>query len=87
MRFVRWPCWLVVEFFRAVPVLLLMIFFFYAVFGIDPRRSSGAYWSVVVALTLYNGAVLAEVFRAGDHRRAEGPGGGGVRHRACARAR
>ena len=25
---VRWPCWAVVEFFRAVPVLLLMIFIF-----------------------------------------------------------
>jgi glutamate transport system permease protein len=60
---VRWPCWAVVEFFRAVPVLLLMILVFYS-YGID-RGASGAYWSVVVALTLYNGAVLAEVFRAG----------------------
>jgi glutamate transport system permease protein len=60
---VRWPCWLVVEFFRAVPVLLLMILAFFS-YGID-RGSSGAYWSVVIALTVYNGAVLAEVFRAG----------------------
>ncbi len=30
---VRWPCWAVVEFFRAVPVLLLMVLFFYS-FGI-----------------------------------------------------
>ncbi len=60
---VRWPCWAVVEFFRAVPVLLLMILVFFS-YGID-RGASGAYWSVVVALTLYNGAVLAEVFRAG----------------------
>ena len=30
---VRWPCWLVVEFFRAVPVILLMIFCFYAILG------------------------------------------------------
>ena len=29
------------------------------------RDESGAYWSVVAALTLYNGAVLAEIFRAG----------------------
>ena len=63
-RWVRWPCWLVVEFFRAVPVIMLMIFFFYAIFGgID--RQPAPYWSVVMALTLYNGAVLAEVFRAG----------------------
>lgn len=60
---VRWPCWAVVEFFRAVPVLLLMILVFYS-YGVT-RGDSGAYWSVVVALTLYNGAVLAEVFRAG----------------------
>jgi glutamate transport system permease protein len=60
---VRWVCWALVEFFRAVPVLLLMILIFYS-YGIN-RGDSGAYWSVVVALTLYNGAVLAEVFRAG----------------------
>lgn len=61
--FIRWPCWVVVEFFRAVPVLLLMILLFFS-YGIT-RGDSGAYWSVVIALTLYNGAVLAEVFRAG----------------------
>ena len=59
---VRWPCWAVVEFFRAIPVLLLMIFIWYAL-GIEKDGSS--YWGVVIALTLYNGAVLAEVLRAG----------------------
>jgi glutamate transport system permease protein len=61
---IRWPCWLVVEFFRAVPVIMLMIFFFYAVYGSFSIDRAG-YWGVVTALTLYNGAVLAEVFRAG----------------------
>ncbi len=61
---IRWPCWVVVEFFRAVPVIMLMIFFFYAAYGgLSIQRA--AYWGVVTALTLYNGAVLAEVFRAG----------------------
>jgi glutamate transport system permease protein len=60
----RIPCWLVVEFFRAVPVIMLMIFMFYA-FRVGGGAGLGSYWSVVVALTLYNGAVLAEVFRAG----------------------
>lgn len=60
---VRWPSWLVVEFFRAVPVLLLMIFLFFA-YGVG-QDGIGAYWSVVIALTLYNGSVLAEIFRAG----------------------
>lgn len=60
---VRWLCVAVVEFFRAVPVLLLMVLIFFS-YGIS-RGDSGAYWSVVVALMLYNGAVLAEIFRAG----------------------
>ena len=59
----RWPAWLVVEFFRAVPVLLLMVFaFFLLAIGNGPLSS---FWCVVIALTLYNGSVLAEVFRAG----------------------
>jgi glutamate transport system permease protein len=59
----RWPSTLVVELFRAVPVLLLMVFVFltYGAGG----GGIGSYWSVVIALTLYNGSVLAEVFRAG----------------------
>jgi glutamate transport system permease protein len=58
--FVRLPSIAVVEFFRAVPVLLLIFFlnFSYA-------EQLGTYWSVVLALMVYNGAVLAEVFRAG----------------------
>ena len=63
--FVRWPCWLVVEFFRAVPVILLIVFCFFGVFGGIDELSRRTYWAVVMALTLYNGAVLAEVFRAG----------------------
>lgn len=59
---VRWPSWAVVEFFRAIPVLLLMVFTWYMI-GINTAGSS--YWAVVIALMLYNGAVLAEVFRAG----------------------
>ncbi|QNN52256.1 amino acid ABC transporter permease [Nocardioides mesophilus] len=55
---VRFPARVVVEFFRAVP-LLLQIMFVYFGLGL------GLYWSLVLALTLYNGSVLAEVFRAG----------------------
>lgn len=60
---VRLPAWAVVEFFRAVPVLMLMIFFF-SIYGIY-HGTTGPFWCVVWALSLYNGAVLAEVFRAG----------------------
>jgi glutamate transport system permease protein len=59
---VRWPCWAVVEFFRAIPVLLLMIFIWY---GLGIENDGSSYWGVVIALTLYNGSVLAEVLRAG----------------------
>jgi len=59
----RWTSWLIVEFFRAVPVLLLMVFLFLT-YGVGDG-GIGSYWCVVIALTLYNGSVLAEVFRAG----------------------
>jgi glutamate transport system permease protein len=56
----RWPCWLVVEFFRAVPLLLLIIFIW--AFQGYPRETI---LPLVLGLILYNGSVLAEVFRAG----------------------
>jgi glutamate transport system permease protein len=69
---VRWPAWLVVEFFRAVPVLLLMVFLFFLLAIGDAPLSS--FWCVVIALTLYNGSVLAEVFRAGINAVPAGQG-------------
>jgi len=69
---IRWPAWLVVEFFRAAPVLLLMVFAFYLLAIGDGPLSS--FWCVVIALTLYNGAVLAEVFRAGINAVPAGQG-------------
>ena len=55
----RVPSMAVVEFFRAVPLVVLIFVFHYGV-------SLGApFYSVVLGLTLYNGSVLAEVFRAG----------------------
>jgi glutamate transport system permease protein len=62
-RLVRWASWAFVEFFRAVPVLLLMIFIYFA-YGIGQGGLS-PFVCVVIALTLYNGSVLAEIFRAG----------------------
>ncbi|GAA5140985.1 amino acid ABC transporter permease [Pseudonocardia adelaidensis] len=59
----RNPATVVVEFFRAIPVLV-MIFFIY--FGLPPAGINiSTLWAVVIGLTLYNGSVLAEVFRAG----------------------
>jgi len=59
-RVFRIPAVIVIEFFRAVPLLLLIMFVF---FGFSNLFSD--YWSLVLALMLYNGSVLAEVFRAG----------------------
>lgn len=59
-RWVSRPATGIIEFFRALPLLLLIFFAFYLGAGtLDP------FWSVVIGLTLYNGAVLAEIFRSG----------------------
>lgn len=60
----RIPSGVVVEFFRSVPLLLLMFFIFYGVpfLTLQPMP---VFWAVVAGLTLYNGSVLAEAFRAG----------------------
>lgn len=79
---VRWFATLVVEFFRAVPLVLLILFVFLGFadtlqgisndLGITTimdnaglGRSQGALASLVIGLILYNGSVLAEIFRAG----------------------
>ena len=63
---IRVPCRAVIEFFRAVPVLLMMLFFFSALAEYtDLETQQRALVSVVGGLMFYNGAVLAEVFRAG----------------------
>jgi glutamate transport system permease protein len=63
---VRWACGVIVEFFRAVPVLIMMIFayFLYAVYDVFPSKHL-ALAGVITGLTLYNGAVIAEIVRAG----------------------
>ena len=59
-RVIRAPSWLVVEFFRAVPLLLLIIFIWTA-----QGSPIYAYTPLILGLILYNGSVLAEVVRAG----------------------
>jgi glutamate transport system permease protein len=64
---VSWPATVVVQFFRAVPLVLLMIFLLGWISTQSPDASTQTrgLFAVVVGLTLYNGSVLAEVFRAG----------------------
>ena len=65
-RWIRWACGAFVEFFRSVPVLMMMLFAYY--FGIYVLRISGSgspLFGVVVGLTVYNSCVLAELVRSG----------------------
>ncbi len=80
LRAVRWVSGAVVEFFRSVPVLLMMIFFFFGWF-------SRASWmpndlaplaGVVLALTLYNGSVIAELVRSGVYSLPRGQAEAGL---------
>ncbi|EAP99452.1 putative glutamate transporter permease protein [Janibacter sp. HTCC2649] len=76
---IRWLCGAVVEFFRSVPVLIMMIFAFglYAqnsVFASDINPLA----AVITALTLYNGAVIAELVRSGVYSLPKGQGEAGL---------
>ncbi len=62
-RLVSLPSAVVIEFFRSIPMLLLMMFIYFmqAPLGFD----TDVFWAVVLGLMLYNGSVLAEIIRAG----------------------
>lgn len=63
----RWPLRVaasaVVQLFRSLPLVLLIFFAFLGLprLGVD----IGPFGALVIGLTLYNGSVLAEIFRAG----------------------
>ena len=69
-RWIRWPSIFYIEATRALPVLLLIVYFdikgtalFRPLFGPDfelPR-----FWAGVLGLSMYTSAVLAEIIRAG----------------------
>jgi glutamate transport system permease protein len=65
LRPVRWLANVVVEFFRAVPVLLMMIFM-WQFLGLA-HLPDPSFWAVVIALVLYNGSVCADLIRSGVH--------------------
>jgi glutamate transport system permease protein len=76
---VRWVSSIVVEFFRAVPVLIMMIFAFglytsNGVFANDVNPLA----AVVTGLTLYNGSVVAELVRSGVYSLPKGQGEAGL---------
>ena len=78
-RWIRWACGAFVEFFRSVPVLMMMLFAYYA--GIYTLRLGGSFlplFGVVVGLTVYNSCVLAELVRSGLYSLPRGQGEAGL---------
>ncbi|WP_022890852.1 amino acid ABC transporter permease [Agromyces italicus] len=55
---IRIPTAVLIEFFRGMPVLLMMLFILLV-------AGTGQYWAVVAALAVYNGALIGEALRAG----------------------
>ena len=78
-RVTRWFGTVVVEFFRAVPVLIMMIFFwlFLGKYSGLPTAQL-PFIAVVVGLTLYNGSVIAELLRSGVKQLPRGQGEAGL---------
>ncbi|ALQ30301.1 amino acid ABC transporter permease [Arthrobacter sp. YC-RL1] len=67
-KVIDWISTIVVEFFRAVPVLLMMLFLWIMLARsgwVEPQDSP--FYAVVIGLTLYNGSVIAELIRSGVH--------------------
>jgi glutamate transport system permease protein len=62
-KWLSWPCTAVIEFFRSIPLLLLVYFFLIGLpsFGLD----IDTFWQVTLAIILHAGAVFAEIVRAG----------------------
>jgi len=69
-RWIRWPSIFYIEAVRALPVLLLIVYFgikgsalFRPIFGADFELPT--FWAGVLGLSMYTSAVLAEIIRAG----------------------
>ncbi|MBC9718318.1 amino acid ABC transporter permease [Streptomyces sp. TRM66268-LWL] len=65
---VRGPATVIVEFFRAIPVLILMVFanqYFADYWSLTISTEDRPMYAVVTGLVLYNASVLAEIVRAG----------------------
>jgi His/Glu/Gln/Arg/opine family amino acid ABC transporter permease subunit len=69
-RWLRWPSIFYIEGVRALPVLLLIVYFwskgsalFRPIFG--PDFDLPLFWAGVLGLSMYTSAVLAEIIRAG----------------------
>ncbi|MCU1407665.1 MAG: amino acid transporter permease [Glaciihabitans sp.] len=57
-KWISIPAAILLDFFRGLPVLLMMLFILLVL-------STGAYWAGVAALAIYNGAIIGEALRSG----------------------
>lgn len=70
---VRLLCTIIVEFFRAVPVLIMMIFTWLLIvrvllpLGVPLQGPVASLVAVITGLTMYNSSVIAELLRSGMH--------------------
>lgn len=65
---VRIACGIFVEFFRAIPVLMMMFFaYYFGLFALGITGSALPLFGAVVGLTFYNACVIAELVRSGVH--------------------
>lgn len=70
---------ILVEFFRSVPVLMMMLFAYYLfVFSGILTGPTASFWGVVMGLTLYNASVIAELVRSGVHSLPRGQAEAGL---------
>ncbi|MET0872009.1 MAG: amino acid ABC transporter permease [Paeniglutamicibacter terrestris] len=79
VKALRWFSTVVVEFFRAVPVLLMIVFFNILLSRTGVVDGTDApYWAVVISLMLYNGSVVAELVRSGVRNLPKGQREAGI---------
>jgi glutamate transport system permease protein len=64
-RPVRAACGVFVEFFRSVPVLVMMLFSYYFALYVLHLTANQPFFGVVVGLVFYNSSVIAELIRSG----------------------
>lgn len=64
---VRIACGVFVEFFRAVPVLVMMLFAYFFALYVLHLTENQPFFGVVLGLVFYNSSVIAELIRSGVH--------------------
>lgn len=63
-RWIFWPCTVYINFFRSLPIILV-VFWFYFLVPIITGKPMGDFFSVLVAFIVFEGAYFAEIIRAG----------------------